>query len=94
MTVQDYRIGAVLRRDRPATNPSQAMGRMVLADAGAPAAAQPAVQASDVIIPQDSAQSLLVRVLVSGEMPEDGSPLSAELIQTIREWIDAGALDN
>ena len=53
-----------------------------------------AVQASDVIVVQDSAKSLLVRVLVSGEMPDDGPALSAELIQTISDWIDAGAPEN
>lgn len=53
-----------------------------------------AVQASDVIVAQDSAKSLLVRVLVSGEMPDDGPALSAELIQTISDWIDAGAPEN
>jgi cytochrome c5 len=53
-----------------------------------------AVQASDVIVLQDSAKSLLVRVLVSGEMPDDGPALDAGLIQTISDWIDAGAPDN
>ena len=53
-----------------------------------------AVQASDVIVVQDSAKSLLVRVLVSGEMPDDGPALDAGLIQTISDWIDTGAPDN
>ncbi|MCU0485092.1 MAG: hypothetical protein MUC85_03180 [Anaerolineales bacterium] len=53
-----------------------------------------AVQASDVIVAQDSAKSLLVSVLVSGEMPDDGPALDAGLIQTISDWIDAGAPDN
>jgi mono/diheme cytochrome c family protein len=42
----------------------------------------------------DSANSLLVQLVVDGEMPKRASNLTAEQIQFIRDWVDAGALNN
>ncbi|MDA0816770.1 MAG: DUF1549 domain-containing protein, partial [Planctomycetota bacterium] len=44
-----------------------------------------------VILPGDPDASLLVRVVESGEMPQEGKPLAAEQINTLRVWIAAGA---
>ena len=44
-----------------------------------------------VIVPGDPDASLLVRVVESGEMPQEGKPLEAEQIATLRAWIAAGA---
>lgn len=42
----------------------------------------------------NAASSLLVDVVSTGRMPPSGQGLSAEEIQIIIDWIDAGALDN
>ncbi len=47
-----------------------------------------------VVIPGDAAGSTLVRLITEGEMPKNSSPLSAEQITLISDWINAGALDN
>ena len=47
-----------------------------------------------VVAPSNADGSLLVTLVTSGEMPKNSTPLSAEEIATIREWIDSGALDN
>ncbi len=47
-----------------------------------------------VVIPGDAAGSTLVRLITQGEMPKNSSPLSAEQIKLISDWISAGALDN
>ena len=47
-----------------------------------------------VIVAGDSAQSLLVELVTKGKMPKRGPKLTAEQIQIIRDWIDAGALNN
>lgn len=47
-----------------------------------------------VIVPGDAAGSLLVEKLLSGEMPKRGPKLTPVQIQTISDWIDAGASDN
>jgi hypothetical protein len=44
------------------------------------------------IVPGNSAESLLWQVVESDEMPEDRPPLSAEDKQRLREWIDSGAV--
>jgi mono/diheme cytochrome c family protein len=47
-----------------------------------------------VIVAGNSADSLLVQLATEGKMPKRGPKLTAEQIQTISEWIDAGALNN
>jgi uncharacterized membrane protein len=47
-----------------------------------------------VLVPGNSAESLLVDLVTKGKMPKRGAKLTAEQIQIIREWIDAGALNN
>lgn len=47
-----------------------------------------------VVVPGDAAGSTLVRLITEGEMPKNSSPLSAEQITLISEWVTAGALDN
>jgi len=46
------------------------------------------------VLPGDAASSMLVEMVTSGEMPRSASPLPDEQIQTIIQWVDAGALDN
>ena len=47
-----------------------------------------------VVIPGDSAASILVQQIVSGEMPRRAPRLPASEIETIATWVDEGALDN
>jgi hypothetical protein len=47
-----------------------------------------------VVIPGSAATSRLVEAIVSGEMPWGGPRLPDAEIQTISDWVDAGALDN
>ena len=47
-----------------------------------------------VVVPGSAGTSRLVDVLLSGEMPLGGRPLDDYKIQTISDWIDAGAPDN
>ena len=47
-----------------------------------------------VVIPYNSGTSRLVEVIASGEMPPGGQKLPESEIQTISDWIDAGAPDN
>ncbi len=47
-----------------------------------------------VIVAGNSAESFLVQQVVEGEMPKRGPKLTAEQIQIISDWIDAGALNN
>lgn len=51
-------------------------------------------QNGPVIIPGDSANSLLVQLIQSGRMPKSGPSLTPAQIQTIVDWINAGALNN
>jgi hypothetical protein len=44
-----------------------------------------------VIVPGESQESLLWKMVHEDEMPEDRKPLTAAEKETIREWIDAGA---
>lgn len=46
------------------------------------------------VLPGDAAHSRLVELIVSGDMPRRGPRLTPAQIQTITDWIDAGALDN
>jgi len=47
-----------------------------------------------VIVVGNSTGSFLVQQVVNGKMPKRGSKLTAEQIQVISNWIDAGALNN
>jgi len=47
-----------------------------------------------VILPGDADGSLLVQLVSTGSMPRNASRLSDADQQTIRDWINAGALDN
>ena len=47
-----------------------------------------------VVIPGSAETSILVQVIVSGEMPLGGRKLTDSEIQIISDWIDAGAPDN
>lgn len=47
-----------------------------------------------VIVPGDASRSLLVQQLVKGKMPKRGPKLTPVQIQTISDWIDAGAPNN
>jgi hypothetical protein len=47
-----------------------------------------------IVIPGSSATSRLVEVIVSGRMPQGGPKLLDTEIETIKTWIDEGALDN
>ncbi len=47
-----------------------------------------------VVVPGDSTNSLLVELIVSGEMPKKGDKLPDQEIQIISDWINTGALDN
>lgn len=47
-----------------------------------------------VILPGSARDSLLVQKLVKGEMPKRGPKLTPVQIQTITDWINAGALNN
>lgn len=47
-----------------------------------------------VIVAGNSADSFLVQQVVKGKMPKRGPKLTAEQIQIISDWIDAGALNN
>jgi hypothetical protein len=46
------------------------------------------------VVPGDSSMSILPTMLITGEMPKQGPPLSQPTIDTIRNWIDQGAQDN
>ena len=55
------------------------------------------MQGSDngaVIVPGDSANSLLVQQVENGKMPKRGPKLLPKQIQAIVAWINAGAPDN
>jgi mono/diheme cytochrome c family protein len=47
-----------------------------------------------VVVPGNSADSLLVQLVAEGKMPKRGPKLSAEQVQIISDWIAAGALNN
>ncbi len=47
-----------------------------------------------IVVPGDPANSRLVQVVSSGDMPYGGPPLTASEIQTLVNWIVAGAPDN
>ena len=47
-----------------------------------------------VLIPGNSADSLLVQQLINGKMPKRGAKLTPAQIKIISDWIDAGASNN
>ena len=47
-----------------------------------------------VIEPGNATDSLLVQLIVEGEMPNRGQPVTPEELQLIIEWINQGALNN
>lgn len=47
-----------------------------------------------VIEPGNPDASLLVEMIVAGDMPEEGDPVPPEEIETIRTWITEGAQNN
>lgn len=47
-----------------------------------------------VLVPGNAADSLLVQLIVEGEMPNRGPGLTAEQIQIISDWVNQGALNN
>lgn len=47
-----------------------------------------------VVTPGDPDDSLLLEMIETGEMPDEGDPLSAEEIETVRSWIAEGAENN
>jgi hypothetical protein len=47
-----------------------------------------------VLVAGNSADSFLVQQVINGKMPKRGPKLTAEQIQIISDWIDAGALNN
>jgi mono/diheme cytochrome c family protein len=47
-----------------------------------------------VVLAGNSAESILVQLVADGEMPKRGPKLTSEQIQTISQWIDAGASNN
>ncbi|HAX69689.1 MAG TPA: hypothetical protein DCY14_08790 [Anaerolineae bacterium] len=47
-----------------------------------------------VLVPGNASESLLVQLVVQGEMPNRGPLLSAEQIQIISDWVNQGALNN
>jgi len=47
-----------------------------------------------VVQPGDSLESYLVGMIESGEMPQDGEPVSPEELLLIKSWIEQGALEN
>jgi hypothetical protein len=51
-------------------------------------------QNGPVIIPGNAEDSLLIEKVVEGEMPKRGPKLTPAQIQTLIDWINAGALNN
>lgn len=47
-----------------------------------------------VIEPGDPDNSVLIDLITSGEMPDEGDPVPPEEIEVFRQWIAQGALDN
>jgi uncharacterized membrane protein len=47
-----------------------------------------------VITPGNAADSLLVQLIVEGEMPNRGTKVTPEELQLIIDWVDQGALNN
>jgi hypothetical protein len=46
------------------------------------------------VVPGDPANSILAEIISLGRMPPGGAPLPAQSLQTINDWIQAGAPNN
>jgi len=46
------------------------------------------------VAPNDASQSVLYLLVENGTMPQKGSRLTSVQVQTIKKWIDQGALNN
>jgi len=46
------------------------------------------------VTPGDASQSVLYVLVDEGQMPASGPPLTSVQVQTIKKWIEDGALDN
>jgi len=62
--------------------------------AGVDLSSYDSVMNSQVITPSDAQNSRLVIAVESGLMPRSGDPLTADQIQTITNWVNAGAPNN
>ena len=51
-------------------------------------------QDGTVVEPGKPDESYIIDMVVNGDMPEEGDPLSPEEIELIRRWIAGGALNN
>lgn len=51
-------------------------------------------QNGSVITPGDANNSLFVQLIVEGEMPNRGTPVTPEELQIIIDWVNQGALNN
>ena len=47
-----------------------------------------------VIVPGNSAESLLIQLVTEGKMPKRGDKLTPEQVQLINDWVAAGASNN
>jgi uncharacterized membrane protein len=47
-----------------------------------------------VVIPGDTTNSLMVKLIVEGEMPNRGPKITPEELQVIMDWVNQGALNN
>jgi hypothetical protein len=47
-----------------------------------------------VLVPGDANASLLVELIVKGDMPNRGEPVTPAELQLIMDWVNQGALNN
>lgn len=47
-----------------------------------------------VVNPGDPGTSYMIEMIETGEMPQDGEPVSSEELSLIKIWIEQGALNN
>lgn len=47
-----------------------------------------------VLVPGNADESLMVQLIVEGEMPNRGTKITPEELQIIKDWINQGALNN
>lgn len=51
-------------------------------------------QSGAVIVPGNAANSMLIQSIQAGKMPKRGTPLTAQQIQMLVDWVNAGAKNN